>query len=288
MTESQTNITGNPQGPVYSGNIGQVGNRHVDNRGGIYQPNWQVDTFNQTTAHALIHTYVRERLTPPTAALARLVDHYTTFAQEQAEEGPVGFARLDPVRPHLLALVACCAEAEAWEAVRSLVWAVDSYLDIAGYWIDRVTLLQTGVAAARAGNDTDGEGAFLGNLGTAYYSLGQVEQAIEYHQQALVISRHIGDKRNEGSVLGNLGLAYADLGQVERAIEYYEGALAIARYIGDKRGEGNRLGNLGIIYKQQNRIEDARQVWQQALSLFEQIMSPHAATLRRWLEDLAP
>jgi len=37
------------------------------------------------------------------------------------------------------------------------------------------------------------------------------------------------------------------LGQVEKAIEYYEQALVISKEIGDKRGEGNRLGNLGVV-----------------------------------------
>lgn len=67
----QTNITGPVHGSVYSGNIGQIGNRTVntgggayvegnvntggdfigrdkiDNRGGFYQPGWQVGTVNQ-------------------------------------------------------------------------------------------------------------------------------------------------------------------------------------------------------------------------------------------------
>ena len=49
-----------------------------------------------------------------------------------------------------------------------------------------------------------------------------------------------------GAHLGNLGKAYAALGEVRRAIEYYEQALVISREIGDRRGEGNDLGNLGM------------------------------------------
>ena len=82
---------------------------------------------------------------------------------------------------------------------------------------------------AREIGDRRGEENALGNLGSAYYALGQVKKAIGYSEDALMISKEIGDRRGEGANLGNLGLAYSDLGQVEKAIEYYEDALAIGR-----------------------------------------------------------
>jgi tetratricopeptide (TPR) repeat protein len=51
----------------------------------------------------------------------------------------------------------------------------------------------------------------------------------------LVITREIGDRRGEGSTLGNLGTAYAHLGQVERAIGILEQALRIGQEITDPR-----------------------------------------------------
>ena len=54
-----------------------------------------------------------------------------------------------------------------------------------------------------------------------------MEQAIDYYEQALTISREIGDRRGEGNRLGNLGNAYADLGRVEKAIDYLEQARTI-------------------------------------------------------------
>jgi tetratricopeptide (TPR) repeat protein len=114
-------------------------------------------------------------------------------------------------------------------------------------------------------------GALLGNLGIAYSVLGQVERAIEYHEQALAISKEIGDRHGEGNQLGNLGLAYYALGQVERAIEYHERALAISKEIGDRHGEGNRLGNLGIAYHALGQVERAIEYYKQALSIAKEI-----------------
>ena len=84
-------------------------------------------------------------------------------------------------------------------------------------------------------DDLQSHSVVLGNLGNAYSDLGQVEKAIEYHKQALVIAKEIGDRRNEGLWLGNLGNAYSHLGQVEKAIDYNEQALVIGKKIKDPR-----------------------------------------------------
>ena len=52
----------------------------------------------------------------------------------------------------------------------------------------------------------------------------------------------------KGTTWATWAMPIADLGQVDQAIEHYQQALVIAREIGDRRGEGNRLGNLGIAY----------------------------------------
>ena len=130
------------------------------------------------------------------------------------------------------------------------------------------------------------EGAGLGNLGLAYAALGEVRRAIEYYEQALTVAREIGDRRGEGNHLGNLGLAYAALGDVRRAIEYYEPALVIHREIGDRCGEGNDLANLGLAYKSLEDPARARQLWEQALQIFEAIEDPNAERVRGWLKGL--
>ncbi len=52
-----------------------------------------------------------------------------------------------------------------------------------------------------------------GQPGAGLLGSGRAPKAIEFHEQALKISREIGDRRGEGTDLGNLGLAYSDLGE---------------------------------------------------------------------------
>ncbi len=51
-------------------------------------------------------------------------------------------------------------------------------------------------------------GRLLGVAGLAHLRLGEVEKAIGYFDQALLISREIGDRQGEGACLSNRGMAY--------------------------------------------------------------------------------
>jgi tetratricopeptide (TPR) repeat protein len=249
-------------------------------------------------SHALIRTYARERLSPAVEVVGRLAGHYTAMAEEQSQSGLAGYAQLDVERAHFTAVLARCEESEAWEAVLGLTWAVTTvggYLDLRGYWTERVVALEVGVSAARALGRRYDEGAFLNHLGLTSRGLGQVQRAIEYHEQALTIYREIcaastqgspewtAARRSEGANLGNLGVAYKNLGQAQRAIEYDEQALSISREIcaastqgspewtAARRAEGTQLGNLGIAHRQQGEGQRAIEYYQQALRIAQEI-----------------
>ena len=84
-----------------------------------------------------------------------------------------------------------------------------------------------------------------GNLGNAYYNLGDFKKAIEYHNRSLKIAKKVGDKHGEGNAYGNLGYAYCHLGDCKKAIGYHNLHLKIAKEVGDMHGEGSAYGNLG-------------------------------------------
>jgi tetratricopeptide (TPR) repeat protein len=124
---------------------------------------------------------------------------------------------------------------------------------------ERIQWLETALNAARKLARKQAEGWHLGNLGLAYYALGEYRRAIEYHEQHLTIAQEISAashseaqqtaaRRHEGHALSNLGSAYRNLGEYRYAVECHEQALAVAREIGDRQGEGAALGNLGLTY----------------------------------------
>uniref|UniRef100_UPI0030DD5603 CHAT domain-containing protein n=1 Tax=Calothrix sp. 336/3 TaxID=1337936 RepID=UPI0030DD5603 len=130
---------------------------------------------------------------------------------------------------------------------------------------------QQGLAIAKQIGDKAGEGRALGNLGSAYHSLGDYQKAIEFHQQRLAIAQQIGDKAGVGKALGNLGNAYHSLGDYQKAIEFLQQGLAIFKQIGDRAGEGTILGNLGNAYHSLGDYQKAIEFHQQGLAIFKQI-----------------
>ena len=98
---------------------------------------------------------------------------------------------------------------------------------------------------AKEVGDRHGEGGAYGNLGNAYFSLGDLKKAIEYYNLNLKIAKEVGDKHGEGVAYGNLGNAHGRLGDLKKAIEYHNLNLKIAKEVGDKHGEGVAYGNLG-------------------------------------------
>jgi tetratricopeptide (TPR) repeat protein len=170
---------------------------------------------------------------------------------------------------------------QAWAAgaqSQEAAWLCATYPGAGAYLLElrqhpgeQIRWLQATLAAARQIGDRRGEGSTLGNLGIAYYRLGDTRKAIEYYEQHLTIAKEIGHRQGEGNALGNLGLAYYSLGEPRKAIEYHEQALAIDREIGDHRGEGAELGNLGLAYADLGDPRKAIEYHEQALAISREI-----------------
>jgi len=222
--------------------------------------------------HDLARDFASSRLTKKEEYKSRLRHscHYIDVLREdnslyeKGGEGVVqGLKLFDLERKNIEAgqAWACSHAEEDKEACR----LCSDYPDAGFYFLDlrqhprkeRIPWLEAALNSARLLKDRNMEGNHLGNLGAAYYHLGEVRKAIEYHEKALVISREIGERRGEGNTLCNLGAAYHILGEARKAIEYYEKALVIHREIGDRRGEGNALGNLGVAYKNLGEVRKA-------------------------------
>jgi tetratricopeptide (TPR) repeat protein len=129
-----------------------------------------------------------------------------------------------------------------------------------------ITCYEQALRLARELQSRWDEAVWLGNLGLCYADLGQIDQAIEYHEQALLIRREVGDRGGEATDLGNIGNRYADLGQTARAIEYIEQALAIDREMGSRDGEALGLCNLGNRYVVLGQFAEAMQCFKEALA----------------------
>jgi len=127
------------------------------------------------------------------------------------------------------------------------------------------------LALARKRGNRIEERNTLGELGTAYYRLGEIEQAITYSEQALVLAEQIGDMAKVSIYLDNLGKIHQSKNEITKAILYYEQALAIAKQISDEANIIAYLNNLGNIYHSQNESNKATIYYEQVLTISRQI-----------------
>jgi tetratricopeptide (TPR) repeat protein len=119
----------------------------------------------------------------------------------------------------------------------------------------------------------------IGNLGSAYYSIGYVPNAIKYYIKALEIDRENQNKGGEGTWLGNLGNCYARLGDVHKAIECYEQELIIDRELGDRNSEGGRLVSLGNRYFELGDVQKAIESHEQGLVILREFDNKNAISI---------
>ena len=129
--------------------------------------------------------------------------------------------------------------------------------------------------------DRDGEIDTLCNLGFAYLSLYQYQEAIESYQSVLPILRQMNNQQEEANVLGNLGDAYLSLSEYQQAIDCYQQALPIFRQIGSCSEESRALKNqafrkealtlvhLGSIHLTLNQFEQAIEYYRKALNCYQ-------------------
>jgi len=103
----------------------------------------------------------------------------------------------------------------------------------------------------------------LGNIGWAYYELGDTERSLEYFLEAEKIATDLGDVLFQIKWVTTAGRVYQETGEMKQASEAFWKALELAKQIGSKEDIVNSLENLSHIAIAENRLEDARTYLQQ-------------------------
>ena len=114
-------------------------------------------------------------------------------------------------------------------------------------------------------------GCVYGILGCAYQSLSDYQRAIEYHNQGLRIAKEVGNRECEGKAYFQLGYDDILLNQNQRAIEYTNKGLIIAKDVGDRTGQLKGYGNLGCIYGRLGEYQRAIEYINKSLTIAEEV-----------------
>src|SRR5260370_41719211 len=124
---------------------------------------------------------------------------------------------------------------------------------------------------SRAKVDAKGEANALCNLGTVYHRQGNLARARALYEQYLALATEARDLNAHAIAFSSLGLVSADEGELSRAIAWYEKALAVNCQFGDSRREAKTLNTLALAYSGLGELFRATELHQQTLQLYREL-----------------
>ena len=127
--------------------------------------------------------------------------------------------------------------------------------------------LEEALSLFRAQNDRHGEAVALGYIATCYRRLENLNQALDFAQQALRLKEELGDHGEIGNTHNQLGLIYWERAEYPAAIQHLNQAIEIASSIGDKELEGSALNNLGLVWDEKGDHQQALDHYKHALEV---------------------
>lgn len=108
--------------------------------------------------------------------------------------------------------------------------------------------------------------AALGNMGWAYYKLGEPEKALEMFDEAAQRAKTLGDVSDQVKWLTNAGYIYMDAHDFKTAEPSFQQSLQLARQINSREDLINSLIALAFLSEQTNKLDDARRYADEALA----------------------
>jgi CHAT domain-containing protein/tetratricopeptide (TPR) repeat protein len=124
---------------------------------------------------------------------------------------------------------------------------------------------------ARSHHDRFLEATALLNLAVTALQSDRYDEATDWSKAARQVAQELGAADLEQAASGNLGYAYFDLGDHERALGLFLQTEKEAARIGSLRDELKWLENIGYVYQTDGDSARAAPIYQQALALAERL-----------------
>ncbi|TWP52526.1 tetratricopeptide repeat protein [Lentzea tibetensis] len=122
-----------------------------------------------------------------------------------------------------------------------------------------------------------GEASTLAVEGLLHHRLGDHRAALECHQTALEVAQREQDYRVSAICLANIGRTLVELGELDQARDHLEKALVRSREIGERNEEASNLTTLGTALSLLGRHAEALVSLRAGLALAEELGNVHYA-----------
>ena len=111
----------------------------------------------------------------------------------------------------------------------------------------------------------------LNELALTYQGLGQIPEALEYYQQALVMRKNLysGNHPDIAASLNNIGLIYQTLRKYQQALKCYDEAFKMMKtlYNGNHPHIATIMNNIGLVYRALEKYQEALKYYEKSLKM---------------------
>jgi tetratricopeptide (TPR) repeat protein len=120
-------------------------------------------------------------------------------------------------------------------------------------------------------NDTPSIVDSLNNLGLIHQSKGNFSTALEYYEKCLTLLEDLGDNERISIIVTNIGVTYSSKGDQKQALKYLQRSHNLKVELGKKSDIAFSLINLGVIYRMQGDLSNALEYYLKGQRIFEEL-----------------
>jgi len=130
---------------------------------------------------------------------------------------------------------------------------------------------QAALVALEAIEDRAGVAISSHHLGLIAQDRGELSQALEWYQKSLQIKEELGNRAGMASSYHHLGLIAQNRGELSQALEWYQKSLQITEELGSRAGMASSYHQLGMIAQGRGELSQALEWYQKALQINEEL-----------------
>ena len=109
------------------------------------------------------------------------------------------------------------------------------------------------------------------NLGNVYLYASKYSQSLDYYLKAIKIAETLSDKKIISLCNMNIGNIQNYLGSYDLALQYYKLSITAKQQLGDKAGIASTYVNIGAVYYKLNNLKSALFFFNESMKIFEEL-----------------
>jgi tetratricopeptide (TPR) repeat protein len=197
----------------------------------------------------------------------RFIAYFQTYAEAHARRLPEDYDALEAERNNLLAAMDAAFDAEHWQSVMGIRYALEGFLRVRGHWDEAIQRGEQAITAATEEKNEEAVAAFAGNVAIVRQERGEYDGAKQAYLQAVAAFRKLGNETNVANGLHQLATLAQGQGGWEEARQLYGESLEINKRLGNQNGIANTLNALGRLAQDQGELEEARRLYEESLDI---------------------